>query len=166
MSTSCYVMNRVLIRPILKKTLYELFNGRKPNINHLRVFSCSCFVLNNGKENLGKFDEKADLGIFTKYSLTSHAYRVYKKRLMTVAESVHVVFDEVDRRNNQIPKTSAKEDEQSISLEKLEICAEKQPVDSQKNNRLIRRNNRLKFCNRVSCPKSGGFLEICQWKTS
>jgi len=31
-STACYVMNRVLIRPILKKTPYELFNGWKPNI--------------------------------------------------------------------------------------------------------------------------------------
>jgi len=128
-STSCYVMNRVLIRPILKKTPYELFNGRNPNINHLRVFGCSCFVLNNGKENLGKFDEKEDLGIFIGYSLTSHAYRVYNKRLMTVEESVHVVFDEVDRKINQIPKTSAEEDEQSISLEKLEICAEKQPIE-------------------------------------
>jgi len=38
---------------------------------------------------------------------------------MTVEESVHVVFDEVDRRNIQILKTSAEEDEQSISLEKL-----------------------------------------------
>ncbi|XP_068466248.1 uncharacterized protein [Phaseolus vulgaris] len=125
-------MNRVLIRPILKKNPYELFNGKKPNINHLRVFGCSCFVLNNGKENLGKFDEKADLGIFIGYSLTSHAYRIYNKRLMTVEELVHVVFDGVDHRNIQIPKTRAKEDEQSISLEKLEICAEKQPVDSQK----------------------------------
>jgi len=49
---------------------------------------------------------------------------------MIVEESV--VFDEVDRRNIQIPKTSAEEDEQSINLEKLEICAEKQSVDSQK----------------------------------
>ena len=48
-STSYYVMNKVLIRPILKKTLYELFNGRKPNISHLRVFGYNCFVLNNGK---------------------------------------------------------------------------------------------------------------------
>jgi len=111
MSTSCYVMNRVLIRPILKKTPYELFNGRKPNINHLRVFGCSCFVFNNGKESLGKFDEKADLGIFIGYSLTSNAYKIYNKRLMTVEESVHVVFDEVDRRKIQIPKTSAEEDE-------------------------------------------------------
>jgi len=104
-------MNRVLIRPILKKTPYELFNGRKPNINHLRVFGCSCFVLNNGKENLGKFDEKADLGIFIGYSLTSHAYKIYNKRLMTVEESVHVVIDEVDRRSIQISKNSAEKDE-------------------------------------------------------
>jgi len=66
-STSCYVMNKVLIRSTLKKTPYELFNGRKPNISHLRVFGCGCFVLNNGKENLGKFDEKADNGIFIGY---------------------------------------------------------------------------------------------------
>jgi len=60
---------------------------------------------------LGKFDEKTDFGIFIGYSLTSHAYRVYNKRLMIVEESVHVLFDEVDRRINQIPKTSAEEDE-------------------------------------------------------
>jgi len=104
-STSCYVMNRVLIRPILKKTPYELFNGRKPNISHLKVFGCSCFVLNNGKENLGKFDEKADHGIFIGYSLNSHAYRVYK-RLMIVEESVHVVFDEVYHKKIQSSKNS------------------------------------------------------------
>ena len=131
-STSCYVMNRVLIRPILKKTPYELFNGRKPNINHLRVFGCNCFVLNNGMENLGKFDEKADLGIFIGYSLTSHAYKIYNKRLMTLEKSVHVVFDVVDRKSIQIPNTSVEEDEQNISLEKLDICAEKQSVDCSK----------------------------------
>jgi len=48
-STSCYV----ILRSILKKTLYELFNGRKPNISHLKVFGCNCFVLNKGKENMG-----------------------------------------------------------------------------------------------------------------
>jgi len=36
-STTCCVMNRVLIRPILRKTPYELFNGRKPNIGHLAM---------------------------------------------------------------------------------------------------------------------------------
>ena len=35
-STACYVLNRVLIRPILKKTPYELLKGRKPNVSHLK----------------------------------------------------------------------------------------------------------------------------------
>jgi len=43
-NTACYVMNRVLIKPILKKTPYELLNGRKPNINRislpLSLYSC------------------------------------------------------------------------------------------------------------------------------
>ena len=67
--TACYVMNRVLIRPILKKTPYELLNWRKPNMSHLKVFGCKCYVLNNGKESLGKFDAKSDKGIFLGYSL-------------------------------------------------------------------------------------------------
>jgi len=48
-SNACYVMNRVLIRPILKKTPYELLIGRKPNIGHLKVFGCKYYILNNGK---------------------------------------------------------------------------------------------------------------------
>ena len=95
-STACYVMNRVLVRPILKKTPYELLNGRNPNIGHLKVFGSKCYILNNGKEHLRKFDEKANNGIFLGYSLSSHAYRVYNKRLMIVEESIHVVFDETN----------------------------------------------------------------------
>ena len=73
--------------------------------------------------------KKVDHGIFIGYSLSSHAYRIYNERLMTVEESVHVVFNEVDRKSIQISKNSSKEDEQNISLEKLDICVEKQPVD-------------------------------------
>jgi len=94
--TAAYVLNRILIRPILKKNPYELYNGRKPSVSHLRVFGCKCFVLNNGKENLGKFDAKSDEGIHIGYALNGHTYRVFNKRLLTVEESMHVVFDESD----------------------------------------------------------------------
>ncbi len=33
-----YVSNRVLIRPILKKTPYELWNVKKPKVGYFRVF--------------------------------------------------------------------------------------------------------------------------------
>jgi len=44
-SIICYTLNRVLIRHILKKIPHELYKGRKPNMSHLRVFGCKCFVL-------------------------------------------------------------------------------------------------------------------------
>ena len=56
-NTSCYVLNRVLLRPILKKTPYELWKNKKPNISYFKVFGCKCFILNT-KDNLGKFDAK------------------------------------------------------------------------------------------------------------
>ena len=77
-------MNRTLFRPILKKTPYELYNGRKLNISHLHVFGCKCFVLNNGKDNLGKFDAKSDEGIFFGYSLNNKDFRIYNKRTMII----------------------------------------------------------------------------------
>ena len=93
-NTSCYIINKAMIRPILKKTPYELFRERKPNISYFYPFGCKCFVLNNGKDNLGKFDAKSDEGIFLGYSLTYKAFRVFNKRTLVVEESIHVIFDE------------------------------------------------------------------------
>ena len=77
----------------MNKTPYELWNNRKPKISYLRVFGCKCFILNT-KDNLGKFDSKADEGIFLGYSTSSKANRVFKKRTLVVEESMHVIFDE------------------------------------------------------------------------
>ena len=124
-NTACYVLNRVLIRPILKKTPYELFKGRKPNISHFRVFGCKCFILNNGKDNLGKFDSKADEGIFLGYSSQSHAYRAYNKRTMLIEETVHITFDETNQKMQDKHKNSA-DDEETGRLQKLTETTEEQ----------------------------------------
>jgi len=58
------------------------------------VFGSKCFILNNDEEKLCKFDEKVDEGIFLSYATNSHAYMVYKKKVMIVEKFVHVVFDE------------------------------------------------------------------------
>ena len=93
-NTANYFLNRCLIRPILKKTSYELFKGRKPNISFFKPFGCTCFVHNNGKDNLKKFDARSDEGIFLGYSLVSKAYRVFNKITQIFEESIHVIFDE------------------------------------------------------------------------
>jgi len=77
----------------------------------LKVFGCKCFILNNGKDNLGKFGSKADEGIFLSYSLHSHAYRVYNRRTMVVEESMHVGFDETDHKVQESIKITVDYDE-------------------------------------------------------
>ena len=49
--------------------------------------------MNNGKDNLEKFDAKSDEGIFLGYSTNSKAYRVFNKRTLIVEESIHVTFN-------------------------------------------------------------------------
>ena len=77
-ATACYVLNRISIRPLTKNTSYELFNNKKPNISYFKVFGSKCFIVNT-KDQLGKFDLKADEGIFVGYSSRSKAYRIFNK---------------------------------------------------------------------------------------
>ncbi|KAI3771311.1 hypothetical protein L6452_02473 [Arctium lappa] len=45
-------------------------------------------------DTLGKFDPKADDGIFLGYSLVYKAYRVFNNRRHTEEKTIHVTFDE------------------------------------------------------------------------
>ncbi|XP_075109223.1 uncharacterized protein LOC142181012 [Nicotiana tabacum] len=106
-NTACYLVNRCMIRSLLNKTPYELLNGIKPKLTHLRTFGCKCYVLNNGNDQLGKFDAKSDKGIFLGHSSQSKAYKVYNKQTQCVEESIHVIFDE-----SYLPREKSKKDDQ------------------------------------------------------
>ena len=90
---TCYVLNRILLWPVLKKPPYELRKNKKPNISYFIVFGCKYFILNT-KDNLGKFDAKSDVGIFLGYSTSSKAFRVFNKRTMVVEKSIFIIFYE------------------------------------------------------------------------
>ena len=92
-NTACHTVNRVYFKPSTKKTPYELWKGRKPNVKYFRIFGSTCFILKD-REIMGKFDSWCDEGIFPGYSSTSKAYQVYNKRTMKVMEIVNVVIDE------------------------------------------------------------------------
>ncbi|KAL8146620.1 hypothetical protein AgCh_004375 [Apium graveolens] len=104
--TSCYVLNRVLIRPILLKTPYELLKKRTPNISYFRVFGSKCFILDT-QNNRGKFDAKSTERIFLGYSITSKAYRVYNSVKSKVEESINIAFNESSRNISQIDEDTA-----------------------------------------------------------
>ena len=93
-NTSCYIANRAYLRPGTKKTPYELWKGKRPQVKYFRIFGSTCYILRD-REHLGKFDSRSDEGIFLGYSTTSRAYRVYNVRTKTMMESINVVVDDL-----------------------------------------------------------------------
>ncbi|GJR43644.1 retrovirus-related pol polyprotein from transposon TNT 1-94 [Tanacetum coccineum] len=91
--TATYILNRILIRPFLRKTPYELFKGKKHSLEYFKVFGSKCFILNT-KDYLTKFDPKSTEGIFLSYSPNSKAYVVPNRETMRVEESLNVKFNE------------------------------------------------------------------------
>ena len=62
------------------KNPYELCYGNLPTVKHFKVFGRKCFIKNND-EKLGKFEPRADDGIFLGYFSRSKVYKCYNKRL-------------------------------------------------------------------------------------
>ncbi|GJT05179.1 retrovirus-related pol polyprotein from transposon TNT 1-94 [Tanacetum coccineum] len=65
-NTACYTQNHSLIRLRYNKTPYELMQDKKPDLSFFYVFGSLCYPTND-HEDLGKFDAKANIGIFVGY---------------------------------------------------------------------------------------------------
>ena len=108
-NTTCHIVNRAYFRPGTKKTSYELWKGRKPNVKYFKIFGVTCFILKD-KKNVGNFDTQSNEGIFLGYSSRSKAYRVLNKRNRKIMETVNVVIDEAptpksSKDAEQMPKS-------------------------------------------------------------
>ena len=112
------MVNRVYFRPSTKKTPYELWKRRKPNVKYFRIFGSTCFILKDRK-NVGKFDSQSNEGIFLGYFSTSKAYRVYNKRTKKVMETVNVVIDE--SLESDFEKLSEEISEKILPLEPKDV---------------------------------------------
>lgn len=77
----------------------ELYKGINSNIFHLYVFGCKWFILNNGKNNLEKFDAKADEGIFKGYPISRKNVRIFNNRTLKIKESIHVTFEKSNHKS-------------------------------------------------------------------
>ncbi|GJS37507.1 putative ribonuclease H-like domain-containing protein [Tanacetum coccineum] len=90
-STTCYVLNRVLVTKPQNKTPYELITGKIPIMNYIRPFGCHVTILNT-IDHLGKFEGKSDEGFLVGYSLNIKAFRVYNLETKRVEENMHINF--------------------------------------------------------------------------
>lgn len=43
---ACYITNKLLTKALQKKTPFEAWHKRKPNISNLRIYRCDTYVVN------------------------------------------------------------------------------------------------------------------------
>lgn len=132
-NTACYVLNRENIRHKLNKTPYKLLKGKTFNLSHLHMFDCKCFVLNNGKSNLKKFDSKVNEGIFLGCSIIRKEFRIFNRRALLVNESMHVIFYESispSSPSHIIEEDTSKPRNENLSLEDNEEVRSSLPIDN------------------------------------
>jgi hypothetical protein len=91
--TTVHILNKSHIRPHSDKNPYELWFGRPASITHFKVFGSKCYIRNND-ENIGKYDDSADEGIFLGYATNSKGYRCYNKRLHKLIDCIDIKVDE------------------------------------------------------------------------
>ena len=73
--TAVYLMNRCPTKALENQTPFEAWSGRKPSVNHLKVFGCICYA-HVPKETRNKLDETSEKCIFVGYSSQSKGYRL------------------------------------------------------------------------------------------
>jgi hypothetical protein len=123
--TAVHLLNKAHLRPHTDKTPYELWFGRPTSTKHFKVFGSKCYIKNN-YENIGKYDDRVDEGIFLGYATNSKGYRCYNKRLHKLVDCIDIKVDEeiqVKNVGSLEPRTKdivEDEDEQVQGSEKEE----------------------------------------------
>ena len=92
LKTAAYILNRVPTKAT-NKIPYELWVGRKPGLNHLRVWGCPCEA-RPYKPSEKKLDERTVSCYFIGYSERSRGYKFYNPTEHTVFESGSAKFFE------------------------------------------------------------------------
>lgn len=91
--TVMYLLNRCPIKGLDNLTPFEVFNGRKSRIKHLKVFGSVCYSLipNNLRH---KLEETSARGIFIGCSTCEKGYRIFIPKTLKMTISTDVIFDE------------------------------------------------------------------------
>ena len=95
--TAIYLLNRCPKKAVEKKTPFEAWSGgRKPSVNHLKVFGSMCYA-HVPKEMRNKLEPKGEKCVFVRYSTKSKGYRLFSLKRNKVIKSRDVIFAENEK---------------------------------------------------------------------
>lgn len=88
-----YIINHVATRVLESMTPYEAFKGKRPNIEHLRVFGCVAYAKTEAP-HLRKLDDRSRKLVHLGTEPGSKAYRLLNPQTQKIIVSRDVAFDE------------------------------------------------------------------------
>ena len=119
-ATAAYLRNRTPTGSLKqKKTPFEMWYGRKPDLSHLRVFGCMGYAYIPDATRQGKLSSKARKLRFVGYSLQAKGYRLIDETTLKVIIRRDVIFNEFDfESNSSTAKVNEVNDEIIVDEEK------------------------------------------------
>jgi hypothetical protein len=92
-STAVYIPNMCPQKSLEEKTPEEVFTGKKPSVDHLRIFGSPVYI-HIPKEKRTKLEPSGKKGTFVGYNETSKAYKIYVPGQKFIEVSRDVTFHE------------------------------------------------------------------------
>ncbi|KAL2518226.1 Uncharacterized protein Adt_14473 [Abeliophyllum distichum] len=126
LETTVYILNLVPSKSV-PKTPLELWNGRKPNMHHIRIWGCPAHVLKGKTE---KLESRSEICLFVGYPKGTRGYYFYTPLDRKVFVSTNTTFLEDKYINERQSKSRAVLEEMSGSNPNSSIPGT-QPSDKQ-----------------------------------
>lgn len=164
-----------------KKTPYEIFCGKKPDVSNLRLYGSKVFVRKPEQKRRSKWDKKAEMGILIGYS--ENGYRVLLNNEIIVARHIEIIEasedwiginrDESEIKNNFETKSSEDDEVSNSSFkrrdENLECNKNKKVKQTEIGLEMPRRSERIKSCpdryDEYKIKKNNMFVNYCKMDT-
>ena len=122
LATVTYLHNIRPTKAVANITPYEAWYGKKPSVDHLKVFGCVCYS-HIPKDERRKLDRKARKAIFLGYGTSVKGYRLYDLKSKKIFYSRDVIFDESKFKSSR--KDPGKVEEITEIEEEIEGAVEK-----------------------------------------
>ena len=91
-----YIINRSFTKALQGQTPHEKWIGRKPSVDHMRIFG-SIVHVKHTKGHLSKLEDRSQPMLFIGYELRSKAYRYFDPVNFKVTISCDVIFEEGEK---------------------------------------------------------------------
>jgi transposase InsO family protein len=89
-----HVYNRTPMRRLQWQTPFQLLNGERPSIDHLRVFGCGAYVFIPAETRSNKLAPKSELMIYLGNAPGAHGHMFMRSPNNVLYYATHSIFDE------------------------------------------------------------------------